>query len=755
MLTDIMEGCDGKMSAEYIAHVRRNSDGTWAEPHWLESHAIHTAHLAASFAAKFNSGEWGNAIGLLHDAGKGRKDWQKYLRRSSGFDEEAHLEGRKGKIPHAIYGAKLAEELWKHFGRVMAYCIAGHHAGLPDGSSAEGAGQASLLYQLDQTMSCRELIPFFSSALETACPRGLPRQFESNTDLSLWIRMLYSCLVDADFLDTELYMDQAQSSERGGYCSISELLERYRQHAATMDSTAKDTKVNRIRRYVRDQCLRASQEPQGIFSLSVPTGGGKTLSSLAFTLEHAVKHKLDRIIYVIPYTSIIEQNANVFRSVVGSDQVVEHHSSIDEEGSTAKSRLAAENWDAPLIVTTSVQFFESLFAAKSSRCRKLHNIVNSVVVLDEAQLVPVEYLHPILETMQLLVDHYHVSFVLATATQPAFHERVTGEVKFKGLKRITEIMGDRHAVQSLYDSLQRVTVDVPEDLSTPANWQDIAEELNQYDQVLCIVSDRKSCRELHQLMPQGTYHLSALMCGQHRSEVIEEIKETLQRQKPVRVISTQLVEAGVDLDFPVVYRSLAGLDSIAQAAGRCNREGSLPEGGRVVVFIPPRKPPAGLMRKAADTTRSILAAKPPEVLAYDLFEPYFKEWYWKANSLDEKEIIRLLTPQQQDMSICFRTAASRFRIIDDSLQKTVFVRFGESPELIEKLKHAGPNRILLRKLQRYAVSVYTHAFQEMLQRGSIEEIHPQVFVLTSDIEYAQDIGLIVDPILYDPGQLII
>ena len=297
-------------------------------------------------------------------------------------------------------------------------------------------------------------------------------------------------------------------------------------------------------------------EDQGIFSLSVPTGGGKTLSSLAFALEHAIKHKLDRIIYVIPYTSIIEQNADVFRNAVGDDQVVEHHSNLEENDSTPKSRLACENWDAPIIVTTSVQFFESLFAARSSRCRKLHNIVKSVVVLDEAQLVPVDYLSPILKTMQLLVDHYEVSFVISTATQPAFKERIVGGKRFPGLKNVKEIMGEDKDVDLLYQSLKRNHIQFPSDIYITASWEEIADQLQQYEQVLCIVSDRKSCRELHSLMPRGTFHLSALMCGQHRSQIIKTIKKKLQNKETVRVISTQLVEAGVDFDFPVVYRAL-------------------------------------------------------------------------------------------------------------------------------------------------------------------------------------------------------
>ncbi len=745
------------MSDNYIAHVRKDLDDTWATPHSLSDHLKMTAKMAGKFAAKFNSEEWGKAVGLAHDAGKGRLEWQKYLRLKSGyFDEEAHLEGKPGKMPHAIHGAKLAEELHgKRIGRILSYCIAGHHAGLPDWSGAEGAGQSSLEFQLTRVKDLSEIEQFVLEGIRSSKPSVPPWHFSSGLDMSLWIRMLYSCLVDADFLDTESYMDQGKSDDRSGYCLIMELLERLNHFNKQLDETSEDTPVNQIRRSIRKKCMEMAEESQGFFSLSVPTGGGKTLSSLAFGLEHAKTHNLNRIIYVIPYTSIIEQNANVFRKALGDDQVVEHHSSLDEEDSTPKSRLAAENWDAPVIVTTSVQFFESLFAAKSSRCRKLHNIANSVVVLDEAQLVPVEYLTPILETMQLLVDHYHVSFVISTATQPAFREHTVEGKAFKGLKNVREIMGDEDDVKRLYASLKRVQVQLPESFHTASSWEEIAEELQQYEQVLCIVSDRKSCRELHKLMPKGTYHLSALMCGQHRSEIIESIKEKLKNKEPVQVVSTQLVEAGVDFDFPVVYRALAGLDSIAQAAGRCNREGKLPEPGQVIVFTAPKKAPMGILRKAADTTCSILATtQQRDPLEYSIFEDYFSELYWKANSLDSKNIISLLKPDPQDCGIHFRTAAEKFRIIDDSRQKTILVRYSEGDKLIDLLKFKGPDRGLMRKLQRYTVNVYNEEFNLLLQRGSIVEVQPGIFALTSSIEYSRETGLMVDETLFDPEDLI-
>jgi CRISPR-associated endonuclease/helicase Cas3 len=320
------------------------------------------------------------------------------------------------------------------------------------------------------------------------------------------------------------------------------------------------------------------------------------------------------------------------------------------------------------------------------------------------------------------------------------------------LRNTNEIMGNPSDVNALYESLNRCQVAFPQDLTVRSNWEEVADELKQYEQVLCIVSDRKSCRELYSLMPEDAYHLSALMCGQHRSETIDEIKQKLKNNEAVRVISTQLVEAGVDFDFPVVYRALAGLDSIAQAAGRCNREGKLAS-GQVVVFVPPQPAPVGILRKATDIAYSIISTN-NDPLNHEVFRDYFAELYWKANSLDEMDIIPLLSREVQECSIYFRTAAERFHIIDDSLQKSVLIRYGEGDGLINRLKYAGPDRWLLRRLQRYTVNVYNQQFYQMLEAGLIEEVYPNIYAISSSNQYSKDIGLIVDTNL-DPEFFII
>lgn len=742
--------------SDYIAHVRRNEDGTWAEPQSLEDHLIGTARSAAAFAADFDSESWGYAAGVSHDTGKGTHDWQRYLRNKSGFDEDAHLETKVGKKEHSAPSAKLIEEaLGKGAGRILSYCVAGHHAGLADWLGS----QSALAFRLQNTNSVG--IPSeFCEQIVRYRPSQPPWKFDvAGIDMSLWIRMLFSCLVDADFLDTEAYMSPMKQEDRGSYLPLTELLERFDTHMTTISQEAlsrANTPVNKARQQVLADCRIAAKLEPGLFSLTVPTGGGKTLSSMAFALEHAKIYGKKRIIYVIPYTSIIEQNADVFRKAVGKDQVVEHHSNLDDDDSAPKARLAAENWDAPIIVTTSVQFFESLFAAKTSRCRKIHNIANSVVILDEAQLVPAEYLAPILATMELLCKHYKVSIVICTATQPAFEKREDFP-SFPGFPKgsVREIIQN---VPTLYSGLKRVEVEVPADYETPRSWEELAEEIQNADQVLCIVSDRKSCRELHALMPRGSYHLSALMCPQHRSEIIIEINDKLQAGESVQVISTQLVEAGVDIDFPVVYRAMAGLDSIAQAAGRCNREGKLDKAGkrgRVIVFVPPRQAPVGILRKASETAARMLKAELDDPIDHSVFTPYFSELYWKTNSLDVKTIIKLLTPDTIECGIQFRSAAEAFKMIDDSMQQTILVPYGEGEKFIAELRALGPERWLLRKLQRYSVNIYKNQFINMRDRGSVEEVSPGIFALICNIEYDAVVGLLVDEMPRDPATYMI
>ena len=738
---------------KYIAHVKKLDNGQWDEPHFLEEHLRETAELAAKFADDFNSHEWGYALGFLHDCGKATLEWKNYLKRKSGYDEEASSEAL-GRVEHSGPSAKLAEEIFgKTIGRPLSFCIAGHHAGLPDWIGS--GSQAVLAYRL-QNSKTKDICEELKKLLLGMCPKNLPWKFNiDGLDMALWIRMLFSCLIDADRLNTEKYMNPEQSKERKRYSTITELHKRFDDSMTTKTQKPQgiyNERVYEARQQVLADCRKAAEMESGFFSLTVPTGGGKTLSSMAFALEHAKHYNKKRIIYVIPYTSIIEQNAQVFNEIFGEDEIVEHHSSLDDYETTIRSRLAAENWDAPLIVTTSVQFFESLFSAKPSRCRKLHNIVNSVIILDEAQLIPTDYLKPILETMRFLVKHYRVTFVICTATQPVF-EKQKENPTFPGLTEgsIREIIQD---VSGLYKNLERVKVELPEKMAAPVEWNDLAEELSRYDQVLCVVSDRKSCRDLHTLMPKGTYHLSALMCAQHRSAVIAEIKVKLAKEESVRVISTQLVEAGVDMDFPVVYRSLAGFDSIAQVSGRCNREGKLNDTGKlgkVVVFKAPRRAPAGILRKASEIAERMISQGIENPIERSVFPQYFSELYWKANSLDTMNIHELLKPESSELEIQFKTVDEKFKIIDDRNQYNILVRYGDGDKWINFLKKGEIPRVkCLRKLQRYTINIYSDQFNKIYNRGSLEEVIPGIFALNNKVEYNEQIGLLIDEMPNDP-----
>lgn len=742
--------------------------------HLLADHLQAVASMAAGFSQCFESGSvtqrWAYLAGLWHDLGKYRPGFQRYVGLADNPD--AHIEGKvvgrekTHSTAGALWAIRKLEEIHgadgKLAARVLAYLIAGHHSGLHDWDSG-------LHPRLDETDSQTEL----SEALAANPPPNVLAVGDFVPSLkaipggangfALWVRMLFSCLVDADFLDTEAHFDAGKPARREGFPTLEQMRQAFDAHMAALPVA--DTPVNTLRADILRQCRAKAALPAGFFSLTVPTGGGKTLSSLAFALEHAQAQGKRRVIYAIPYTSIIEQTADVFRNVfkaLGGEVLIEHHSQADaaEKDETARSRLACENWDAPLVVTTNVQLFESLFAAKTSRCRKLHNLVGSVIVLDEAQQLPPAFLQPILDVLNLLVAHYGVTVVLCTATQPALSSTTYFDASknLRGLENVREIIDNPDA---LFDALKRVHVELPPDWTTPTAWADIAAQLGTEDCVLTIVNTRKAARELQRLMPADTLHLSALMCGAHRKDVIAHIKERLKGkrdghdQRPLRVVSTQLVEAGVDIDFPVVYRALAGLDSIAQAAGRCNREGRTNGKGRVVVFVPPERPPLGHLRKGAAACISTLHGQAHDPLARALFDRYFKEFY-NLVDLDAKEVVKKLTVNdRKTLSVQFRTAAEAFRLIDDADTATVVVRYAEHGDKLEKLlgilAAEGPQRWLMRKLQRYTVTIKQRLADKMLAQGSLTLPMPGLYVqVNAENLYDPMLGLKPDDDIYDP-----
>ncbi len=569
--------------------------------------------------------------------------------------------------------------------------------------------------------------------------------------------MLYSCLVDADFLATESFMsvDKYRTRNQPPPKPLEAIKALLDQHIARFGVPSPDDTVNHMRAEVVRNCREAAAKSPGLFTLTVPTGGGKTLSSLAFALEHAIRHDQQRIICVVPFTSIIEQNAEVLRAIVqpleteAFTPLIEHHSAYAPEGKdeSTTSRLAAENWDAPIIITTAVQFYESLFAAKTSRSRKVHNIANAVVILDEAQTLPVDFLSPCLRVLEELAQNYNTTCVLCTATQPAIR---FDETYFPiGLKNLREIIRNPPA---LFHALKRVELQNIGQLADSKLVEKMADE----EQVLCIVNRRKHAQQLYQMLgpKDGNYHLSALMCPEHRSTVLQTVRERLRDGLPVRLVSTQLIEAGVDVDFPVVYRALAGLDSIAQAAGRCNRNGKLGRLGSTYIFTPEsdeesERRAEAYFRETAQITSRVMECH-DDLLGEEAIRHYFDLYYysqkerWDSQCILARENMRL-GDKHYPFIFNFKTIAEKFQLIDD-WQQPVIIPFDEKAEaLIDELRneHIPLNRHLLRGLQRYTVQISPKLIQQ--NWNSFEHLREGQFhvLISNDTNYNANFGLVL------------
>lgn len=683
----------------FFAH---SLEGVADKSRWqpLDEHLQNVAALAAEFASAFGAREWGYLAGLWHDLGKYSQEFQDYL----SSQQEACAETQAGRVDHSTAGAQYAAMTVNVLGHLIGYAIAGHHAGLLDGR-AKGVAQ--------QEARLRKKILAWEHGLarlgSPPTPSLSPPKFLCSAlarrdafPVAFFTRMVFSCLVDADFLDTERFLDAFKAEERASFPTLRTISERFFQSLKDFDSRQTLDPINETRQGIRSECLRAAGQPPGFFSLTVPTGGGKTLSSLAFSLRHALDYDLRRIVYVVPFTTIIEQNADVFRRHLGSDCVIEHHCNIDPEKETAGNRLAAENWDAPVVVTTSVQFYESLFANRPSRCRKLHRLARSVVILDEAQTIPVDFLNPCLRALRELVENYGCTVVLCTATQPEIQHRTDFEI---GLKNVREIVSDP---ERLHLEMQRVEL-IRIGKKTDAELKKL---MASHERVLCIVNTVRHARLLFgQRSPgEGHFHLSARMVPAHRRRVLDSIKATLSGGNTCRVVSTQVVEAGVDLDFPVVFRAMAGLDSIVQAAGRCNRNNMLPEKGRVFVFTTEHPEAERYFADTAGCAAQVMELY-PDPLDLAACEHFFRLYYWDQKSRwDRKQIIERfqLEPHNASFPFCFMfsTVAEDFRLIDDQATCTVIVPWDdEAQELCNRLRHAGPTRELLRRLQPYMVQV--------------------------------------------------
>ena len=792
------------MPQDAWAHTQVDAHTGAVNSHGLQEHLQAVGELAATHAASFGS-SWAAVAGRWHDLGKYRPGFQQYIRQNT----EAHIEGRlpsgsdkSHSAAGALHALKLFRLRWGDGGekvaRALAYVIAGHHAGLSNWTADGDAGGletrllgtggvASAREYKEALQGARAALPAAAHLLEWPDTLDLRQELgkvpgirsDQPLALSMWVRMLFSALVDADFLDTEAFMDNARFKARGGHAPLAQYLAQLDDHLLAMAadvsaSGRNNAAVMQARAGVLQQCRSKATLPPGVFTLTVPTGGGKTLSSLAFALRHGVAHDKRRVIYAIPYTSIIEQTADVFASIFGRDAVLEHHSQADggkdDQGGareSTRSRLACENWDAPLVVTTNVQLFESLFAARTSRCRKLHRLAGSVIVLDEAQLLPPDFLQPILDALHVLVAHYGVTLLLCTATQPVLTDapRFDPRLSLRGLPTPTPLIDDP---ASLYAGLRRTRVHWPDDLTSEQPLDPLADELCGHECVLIVVNTRNDAAELLKLLDARSdtppLHLSAAMCGQHRADTIADIRQRLRQRRsgqdarPLRVVSTQLVEAGVDIDFPVVYRALAGLDSIAQAAGRCNREGALPNGmlGEVHVFV--RNIPKALtaVRNGAQATRSVLAAGETDALVPQVYERYFPIYHGSFPSRDRHGIVALLSQDKALFAFQFRTAAERFKLVDDSDQASVIVPY-RSPgsdssgieAAVQALRDNQADRWRLRQLQRYTVNIRTRLLRGWQQRGDVTEVLPGLYVLNDPLRYDPRLGLIPDGVPMD------
>ena len=699
----------------------------------LSEHLSATGRMSGLFADAFGAGELGRVAGLLHDLGKYSDEFQR------------RLSGDVRKVDHSTWGAKVAVERYGLPGMLLAYGVAGHHAGLANGR--EAGGRTPLQSRLDR-VDLPKLLPQWQQ--EIALPESLtpPASFKPKKErgffqLTLLARMVFSCLVDADFLDTEAFYAKVESRRSLRPADLPSLVTLRRVLDVKLASFSADTDVNRLRAEILTEVRAKAGLAPGLFSLTVPTGGGKTLASLAFALDHAIAHDQQRVIYVIPFTSVVEQTAKVFRDALGElgkAAVLEHHSAFVDDGKSAQARdklsLAMENWDMPIVVTTAVQFFESLFADRPSRCRKLHNIANSVVVLDEAQTLPLKLLRPCVAAIDELALNYRASVVLCTATQPA----LKAPDFIGGLDNVRELAPDP---PRLFNALKRVRV-------RPVGLLDdetLADHLRNREQVLCIVNNRRHARALFEAIADcpGARHLTTLMCAVHRREVLADVRQRLEKGEPCRLVATSLIEAGVDIDFPTVLRAEAGLDSIAQAAGRCNREGRhAASDSEVLVYATGNEdwaPPPEL-KQFAQAAREVLRQHADDPLSPAAIDRYFRLLYWQKGpeQLDAHNLLGLIEDGRLE-GLPFETLAAKFRIID-SVQMPVIVPYDdEAKDVLEQLLHADGCIRLARRLQPYLVQLPRQAYDTLYSVGAIQPVAPD--------RYGEQFMQLANPDLYD------
>jgi CRISPR-associated endonuclease/helicase Cas3 len=813
---------DSKLEDELIAHWRRRDQ----EAQLLLTHLTETAQFAERFAAKVGLSEIGKISGLLHDFGKASEKYQRYLRSGEGLinpDEDAYIDpkAQKGKIDHSTAGAQLAHQKLASRGRegkflaqFLALAIASHHSGLINCLTPEGKNDfqrrigkpdedthfseaveklPGVVQQLDEILTQSVEHRFYKKLYEE-----LKEVEDSKETLTfkrgLLARFLLSCLLDADRLNTADFENPENELMRnyGKYRPWSVLIERleikfeeYTRATEQMDKSSRAYEVNLLRAQVAQACLDFSQKPKGIYRLTAPTGGAKTMASLRFALHHAEAHKIDRIFYVVPYITIIDQNADEVRRVLEDKDkngrylekvVLEHHSNLTPEEETRRHNLLAENWDAPVIFTTQVQFLESLFNASTRDARRMHQLANSIIILDEVQTIPIKMTHLFNIAMRFLVHDCGATVLLCTATQPPFEN--TGN-DYRGLT----IPPENHIIQNeqeLFEKLKRVEV---YDERKPGGWTgaeiaDLAEHaLNEKGSVLIVVNTRASASMLYQEIKgrnlAETHHLSTNMCPAHRLDVLAKVRAKLEAGEPVICVSTQLIEAGVDIDFGAVIRALAGLDSIAQSAGRCNRHGVREGLGSVWVVNPIAENLDKLpdIKAGREKAQTVLDDFKDDVERFgsdriglsaiaDYYRYYFQirenemDYPVGANSIVERndDLFNLLASNTLSVEAhksthqaapdillrqSFQSAGKLFHVIDSVTRgvvvpykdgETVIADLCGAPELEKQYK-------LLKRAQRYSVNLFTYQFDKLLKTGAIKEVQPEAGIYHLDEQY--------------------
>lgn len=702
----------------YLAHL--TEDG---RTQTILEHLKGTASLCSAFAAAFDAEAQGQLAGMAHDIGK----------YSAAFQRRLH---GGPKVDHASAGAF---ECLKAQQLAAAFAISGHHGGLPDGGGRGDAAGTGTFWGRINRASQRNLEDYHAWQSEFSLPHANTPAFAgTRLEGMFFTRMLFSCLVDADYTDTGAFMDNSPYLPASS-SSMEELWRRLETYVSGWFPPK--GALNMQRCAILEQCMSAgAQYGPGLFTLTVPTGGGKTVASLSFALAQAKARRMKRIVYVIPYTSIIEQTAQIFREILGDENVLEFHSGVqfdqqeDDASSpeTAPLTRSVETWDVPVIVTTAVQFFESLYACRPSKCRKLHNLAQSVLIFDEAQMLPLPYLRPCVWAIAQLVRHYGASAVLCTATQPALDPIFQ---EFAPEIPIREIcpMAEAH-----WESFRRVSFQQAGTLS----WMDLAARLQQQEQVLCVVNTRRAAREVfHQLSGSGNFHLSTLMYPAHRKRILDEIRRRLRDGLPCRVVSTSLIEAGVDVDFPAVYRELSGLDSILQAAGRCNREGKRPPEDSIVTIFQGEDPPPRLFETSIGAGKIVLDHC-QDVSSRAAIHTYFSTLLDLKGA--EAQDAHHILPLMESEFFPFRTVAERFHLIE-SPTTTVYLPLEEGAGLVELLRSGQYSRTLYRRLGQYGVSVYPQHLAALEQAGALEHLEDGSVVLRDIGLYTQTTGLTLEP----------